>query len=155
MLSALAIMPSADRVPVKSPHSVSPDRPALQYVLFVLPTFNITPDDRRNFVHEARRVLCSVRPSHHGPTMRATLLASAIAATFIGRLANNAVSQGPCLGGQKGPGILGCMRELTNGSSFRLALYLSGQSHSPARTRKISYHVALSFPRRLLRHPFM
>jgi hypothetical protein len=47
----LAIMPSADQVPVKSPHSrctgtcglsLSPDRPALHYVLFALPTVPTT-----------------------------------------------------------------------------------------------------------------
>jgi hypothetical protein len=34
--------------------SRSPDRPALHYVLFALPTFNITPDDQRDLVHAAR-----------------------------------------------------------------------------------------------------
>ena len=39
----------------------------------------------------------ALAPGHHGPTIRAILLASAMAAILIGRRANNAVSQGRCL----------------------------------------------------------
>ena len=42
-----------------------------------------------------RRVPCSAHPWPSSPT--AILLASAIAATFVGRRANNAVSHGRCL----------------------------------------------------------
>ena len=65
----LAIMPCADQVPVKSPHSTMhwhmwvvliAGRPALHYVLFVLPTFT----SRRaagviSFTPRVRRVPCS------------------------------------------------------------------------------------------------
>ena len=41
--------------------------------------------------------LVSLAPWHHGPDHRAILLASAIAATLVGRRASKAVSQGRCL----------------------------------------------------------
>ena len=59
--------------------SRSPDRPALHYALFALPTFN------------------AFTLTIMAQTIRAILLASAMAATLVGRRANNAVSQGRCL----------------------------------------------------------
>jgi hypothetical protein len=47
-----------------------------------------------SFTPQARRVLDSVRPWHHGPSYSAILLASAMAATLVGRRANIAVSRG-------------------------------------------------------------
>ena len=53
--------------------------------------------DAISFTPRARRVLCSVRPlviiAH---AILAILLASAMAATFVGRRVSNAVSQGCC-----------------------------------------------------------
>src|SRR5262249_9432732 len=70
-------MPSADQVPVKTAHSrcigtsglsSSPDRPALHYVLFALPTFTSRPMSARS---QSRRkcdvFLIAITPGHHGP----------------------------------------------------------------------------------------
>ena len=74
------------------------DRPALHYVLFAL----ATGTSRRtlgviSFKPQARPVPCSVRPlAMIAHVILAIMLASATAATFVGRSASNAVSQGRC-----------------------------------------------------------
>jgi hypothetical protein len=40
------------------------------------------------------RTIVSLARSHHGPAIRASLLASAMAATLVGRRASNAATQG-------------------------------------------------------------
>ena len=74
-----------------------PDRPALHYVLFALPT--ITPGVRRDLVYAARATGCRYRSplAIMAQTIRAILLASAMAATLVGRRASSSVSQGRCL----------------------------------------------------------
>src|ERR1700692_4068320 len=100
-------MPSADQVPVKSPHST------MHWHMWVVliagstgsalravrpPNLHITPDGRRDLVYTASAtgsLYCSplaIMPQ----AIRAILLASAIAATLVGRRANNAASQGRC-----------------------------------------------------------
>src|SRR5262245_49423999 len=100
-------MPSADQVPVKRPHS------RMQWHKWVVliagstgsalravrpPTFTSRRTSAR--FHYAASAAGSL---WHSPlaimahAILAILLASAIAATFVGRLANNAVSQGRCL----------------------------------------------------------
>src|SRR3954454_15564662 len=71
-------MPSADQVPVKSSHSTMlwpmwvvpmPDRPALHYVLFALPTFTSRRmADAISFMPQARQVPCSAHPGPSWPT---------------------------------------------------------------------------------------
>src|SRR5262249_15489314 len=104
----LAIMPCADQVPINSPHSRM--RGGKWVVLIARSTGS------------ALRAVCPFQPSHHAgwparsryaasamgslyrpplvimaQPIRAILLASAMAATLVGRRANNAVSQGRCL----------------------------------------------------------
>src|SRR6185295_4238181 len=101
-------MPSADQVPVKSPHSTM-----LWHKWVVLiagstgsalravrpPNLHITPDARRDLVYAASATGSLYRSplTIMAQTIRAILLASAIAATFVGRRASKAVSQGRCL----------------------------------------------------------
>src|SRR4029077_20977179 len=104
----LAIMPSADQVPVKSPHST------MHWHMWVVliagstgsalravrpPNLHITPDGRRDLVNAASATGSLYRSflAIMAHAVLAILLACAIAATFVGRRANNAVSQGRCL----------------------------------------------------------
>src|SRR5271169_906290 len=98
-------MPSADQVPVKSPHST------MQWHMWVVPiagstgsalravrppNLHITPGVRRDFL-PAPSATGSLERSPFAimaQTIRAILLASAIAATLVGRRASNAVSHG-------------------------------------------------------------
>src|SRR5450759_3967668 len=102
-------MPSADQVSVKSTHST------MRWHKWVVLIAGSTGS--------ALRAVCPFQPSHHAgcrrdfvyaasatgslyrsplaiiaQTIRAILLASAMAATLVGRRANNAVSQGPMFG---------------------------------------------------------
>jgi hypothetical protein len=64
------------------------------------PTYlHITPSCRRDFVYRASATGSLYRSplAIMAQTIRAILLASAIAATLVGRLASKAVSQGRCL----------------------------------------------------------
>src|SRR6267154_5474833 len=101
-------MPSADQVPVKSPHSTmrwhgwvvliaGSTGSALRAVR--PPTLHITPVVRRDLVYCASATGSLYRSPLPimAQTIRASLLASAIAATLVGRRSNNAVSQGRCL----------------------------------------------------------
>src|SRR5947207_11712386 len=101
-------MPSADQVPVKSPHSrmrwhwwvvliAGSTGSALRAVR--PPNLYITPDvSATSFTPPVRRVPCAARSWPSRPhAILAILLASAIAVTFVGRRASNAVSQGRCL----------------------------------------------------------
>ena len=87
-------------------HVGCPDRriDRLCIVLFALSNRHITPDVRRDLVYaeSATGSLYRSPLAIMAQTIRAILLASAIAATLTGRRANNAVSQGRCLV----PGIL-------------------------------------------------
>src|ERR1700682_962404 len=101
-------MPSADQVPVKSTHSTMRWH---KWVVLIAgstgsalravrpPNFHITPTDRRDLVHAASATGSLYRSplAIITQTIRAILLASAIAATFVGRRASNSVSQGRCL----------------------------------------------------------
>jgi hypothetical protein len=105
----LAIMPSADQVPVKSPHST------MHWHMWVVliagstgsalravrpPNLHITPDDSQRDLYYAASATGSLYRSPlaiMAQAILAILLASATAATFVGRRANNAVSQGRCL----------------------------------------------------------
>src|SRR6516164_737014 len=71
-------MPSADQVPVKTSHSrctgtgglsLSPDRPALHYVLFVLPTFTSRRVSARSLPRRGKcdGLLVAFTFGHHGP----------------------------------------------------------------------------------------
>src|ERR1700731_3956883 len=77
-------MPSADQVPVKNPH------PTMRWHKWVVLTAGSTGSALR-----------AVRPPnlHITPAVRRDLVyaASATAVTFVGRRANNAVSEGRCL----------------------------------------------------------
>src|ERR1700686_3643902 len=101
-------MPSADQVPTKTLHSIMlwHDRgvliagstgSALRAVR--PPTLHITPVVRRDLVYRASATGSLYRSplAIMAQTIRAILLASAIAATLVGRLASKAVSQGRCL----------------------------------------------------------
>src|SRR6478672_11878237 len=105
----LAIMPSADQVPVKSPHST------MHWHMWVVliagstgsalravrpPNLHITPDDSQRDLYYAASATGSLYRSPlaiMAQAILAILLASATAATFVGRRANNAVSHGRCL----------------------------------------------------------
>src|ERR1035441_3992126 len=104
----LAIMPSADQVPVISTHSTM--RWHKWVVLIAGSTgsalravrpsnLHITPDVRRDLVYAASATGSLYRSplAIMAQAIRAILLASAIAATFVGRRASKAVSQGRCL----------------------------------------------------------
>src|SRR6267142_5546053 len=100
-------MPSADQVPVKLPHSM------MRWHMWVVliagstgsalravrpPNLHITPDARRDLVYRASATGFLYRSplAIMAQAIRAILLASAMAATLVGRRANNAVSQGRC-----------------------------------------------------------
>src|SRR3982074_3189024 len=98
-------MPSADQVPTKSSHSrmlwhkwvvliAGSTGSALRAVR--PPNLHITPDVRRDLVYRASATGSLYRSplTIMAPTIRASLLASARAATLVGRRANNAASQG-------------------------------------------------------------
>src|SRR5450432_1317477 len=102
-------MPSADQVPTKNTHSIT-----MRWHMWVVliagstgsalravrpPNLHITPVTRRDLVYRASATGSLYRSplAIMAQTIRAILLASAIAATFVGRLASNAVSQGRCL----------------------------------------------------------
>src|SRR5882724_8482411 len=102
-------MPSADQVPTKSSHSrmlwhkwvvliAGSTGSALRAVR--PPNLHITPVVRHDLVHVASATGFLYRSplAIMAQAIRAILLASAIAATFVGRRANNAVSQGRCPG---------------------------------------------------------
>src|ERR1700693_843263 len=100
-------MPSADQVPTKTSHSTM-----LWHMWVVLiagstgsalravrpPNLHITPVVRRDLVYRASAAGCLYRSplAIMAQTIRAILLASAIAATLVGRRASRAVSQGRC-----------------------------------------------------------
>src|SRR5947207_15932431 len=101
-------MPSADQVPIKNPHSTmhggnwgvliaGSTGSALHAVR--PPNLHITPDVRRDLVYAASATGSLYRSplAIMAQTIRAILLASAIAATFVGRRASKAVSHGRCL----------------------------------------------------------
>src|SRR3954452_10103444 len=98
-------MPSADQVPIKLPH-LTMLRP--KWVVLIAgstgsalravrpPNLHITPVVRRDLVYAASAT-GSLYRSHlaiMAQTIRAILLASAIAAIFVGRRASNAASHG-------------------------------------------------------------
>src|SRR4026208_897080 len=98
-------MPSADRVPVNSPHStmhwhmwVVPIAGSTGSALRAVrpPKLHITPDVRRDLVHPARAAGSVGRSAlaFMAQAILAILLASAMAATLVGRRASKAVSQG-------------------------------------------------------------
>src|SRR5882757_5667820 len=101
-------MPSADQVPIKLPH-LTMLRP--KWVVLIAgstgsalravrpPKLHITPVVRRDLVYRASATGSLYRSplTIMAQTIRAILLASAIAATFVGCLASKAVSQGRCL----------------------------------------------------------
>src|SRR5512140_3708067 len=103
----LAIMPSADQVPIESPHSTMHGG---NWVVLIAgstgsalravrpPNLHITPVIRRDLVHRASATGFLYRSplAIMAQAIRAILLASAIAATFAGRRPSNAVSQGRC-----------------------------------------------------------
>src|SRR6266550_4798395 len=101
-------MPSADQVPTKLSHSrmlwhewvvliAGSTGSALRAVR--PPNLHITPVVRRDLVYRASATGSLYRSplTIMAQTIRAILLASAIAATLVGRLASKAVSQGRCL----------------------------------------------------------
>ena len=104
----LAIMPSADQVPTNNSHSRMPWH---MWVVLIAgstgsalravrpPNLHITPVARRDLVYRASATGSLYRSpvAIMAQTIRAILLASAIAATLVGRLVSNAVSQGRCL----------------------------------------------------------
>ena len=102
-------MPSADQVPTNNSHSRM-----LWHMWVVLiagstgsaitgavrpPNLHITPVARRDLVYRASATGSLYRSplAMMAQTIRAILLASAIAATLVGRRASKAVSQGRCL----------------------------------------------------------
>src|SRR5271168_1642160 len=101
-------MPSADQVPIKLPH-LTMLRP--KWVVLIArstgsalravrpPNLHITPVVRRDLVYRASATGSLYRSplAIMAQTIRAILLASAIAATLVGRLASKAVSHGRCL----------------------------------------------------------
>src|SRR6202051_4979723 len=101
-------MPSADQVPTNNSHSrklwhkwvvliAGSTGSALRAVR--PPTLHITPVARRDLAYRASVTGSLYRSplTIMAQTIRAILLASAIAATFVGRRAIKAVSQGRCL----------------------------------------------------------
>src|SRR5258706_903937 len=101
-------MPSADQVPVKLSHSTMLWH---EWVVLIAgstgsalravrpPNLHITPVVRRDFVYAASATGSLYRSplAIMAHAIRAILLASAMAATFVGRRTSNAVSQGRCL----------------------------------------------------------
>src|SRR6195952_2606662 len=101
-------MPSADQVPTNNSHSrmlwhkwvvliAGSTGSALRAVR--PPNLHITPVVRRDFVYRASAKGSLYRSplAIMAQTIRAILLASAIAATFVGRLVSKAVSHRRCL----------------------------------------------------------
>src|ERR1700722_2342331 len=101
-------MPSADQVPTNNSHSrmlwhewvvliAGSTGPALRAVC--PPNLQITPVIRRDLAYRASATGSLYRSSLAimVQTIRAILLASAMAATLVGRRASKAVSQGRCL----------------------------------------------------------
>src|SRR5882757_9766045 len=100
-------MPSADQVPIKLAH-LTMLRP--KWVVLIAgstgsalravrpPNLHITPAVRRDLVYRtsAAGFLYRSPLTIMTQAIRAILLASAMAATLVGRRANNAVSQGRC-----------------------------------------------------------
>src|SRR5205814_7880652 len=99
-------MPSADQVPVKTAHSTMRWH---KWVVLIAgstgsalravrpPNLHITPDVRRDLVYRANAGFLYRSPlAITAQAIRAILLASAMAATLVGRRPNNAVSQGRC-----------------------------------------------------------
>src|SRR5580700_9713598 len=101
-------MPSADQVPIDNPHSTMR---GVSWVVLIAgstgsalravrpPNLHIAPVVRRDLVYVASATGSLYRSplAIIAHAIRAILLASAMAATFVGRRANNAVSQGRCL----------------------------------------------------------
>src|ERR1700722_16534311 len=101
-------MPSADQVPVNKPHSTMRWH---EWVVLIAgstgsalravcpPNLHVTPVTRRDLFHAPSATgSLSLSPlAIMAQTIRAILLASAMAATLAGLRANNAVSQGRCL----------------------------------------------------------
>src|SRR6202166_2941047 len=101
-------MPSADQVPTKLSHSTMLWH---EWVVLIAgstgsalpavrpPNLHITPVIRRDLVYAASATGSLYRSplTIMAQTIRAILLASAIAATLVGRRASKAVSQGRCL----------------------------------------------------------
>src|SRR6202020_3094828 len=101
-------MPSADQVPVINPQS---NMRGGNWVVLIArstgsalravrpPNLHITPVVRRDLVYRASATGSLYRSplAIMAQTIRAILLASAIAATVVGRLASKAVSHGRCL----------------------------------------------------------
>src|SRR3977135_3132506 len=101
-------MPSADQVPTKSSHSTMLWH---EWVVLIAgstgsalravrpPNLHITPVVRRDLVYAASATGSLYRSplAIMAHAIRAILLASAMAATFVGRRTSNAVSQGRCL----------------------------------------------------------
>src|SRR5674476_859456 len=102
-------MPSADQVPVNSTHSMmrwhkwvvliaGSTGSALRAVCPFQPSHHAGCSTRSRLCRKRDGFLVALAPGHHvAQAMRAILLASAMAATLVGRRANNAVSQGRCL----------------------------------------------------------
>ena len=102
-------MPSADQVPVNKTHSIT--MRWHEWVVLIAgstgsalravrpPNLHITPDARRDLVYAASATGSLYRSplAIMAQTIRAILLASAIAATLVGRRASKAVSHGRCL----------------------------------------------------------
>src|SRR5712672_3684495 len=100
-------MPSADQVPTKLSHSTMLWH---EWVVLIAgstgsalravrpPNLHIAPVDRRDLIHRASATGFLYRSplAIMAHAIRAILLASAMAATLVGRRANNAVSQGRC-----------------------------------------------------------
>src|SRR5690349_14891816 len=101
-------MPSADQVPIRSTHSTMRWH---KWVVLIAgstgsalravrpPNLHIAPVVRRDLVYRASATGSLYRSplTIMAQTIRAILLASAIAATLVGRLASKAASQGRCL----------------------------------------------------------
>src|SRR5213596_1653500 len=101
-------MPSADQVPINSPHSTMLGG---NWVVLIAgstgsalravrpPNLHITPDVRRDLVYAASATGSLYRSplAIMAHAIRAILLASAMAATFVGRRTSNAASHGRCL----------------------------------------------------------
>src|SRR5881394_4421818 len=101
-------MPSADQVPTKSSHSTMLWH---EWVVLIAgstgsalravrpPNLHITPDVQRDLVYAASATGSLYRSplAIMAQTIRAILLPSAMAATFVGRRASKAVSHGRCL----------------------------------------------------------
>src|ERR1700712_2415905 len=104
----LAIMPSADQVPVNNTHSIT--MRWHKWVVLIAgstgsalravrpPNLHITPVAQRDLVYRASAAGFRYRSplAIMAQAIRAILLASAMAATLVGRRPSNAVSHGRC-----------------------------------------------------------